>query len=143
MLGVFRPATCSHFGAVLGATSLLWATWSRGRAAATSRSNPFNPLAHLWSLAVEEQFYIVFPLFFLASGKARSGLQLTLIASCTLASFALCVWASYTHPIVNFFLAPTRVWELLLGSLVALGLGRSLSTHPLRGALPAQRCSRS
>ncbi len=41
----------------------------------------------------------------------------------------MCVWASYSHSIANFFLAPTRAWELLLGSLVALGVGRSLASH--------------
>jgi peptidoglycan/LPS O-acetylase OafA/YrhL len=133
---LFLPGDLPHFGAVLGATSVFAGNvvaWQSG--GYFEMHDPFNPLAHLWSLAVEEQFYIVFPLFFLASGKARSGRQLTLIASCALASFALCVWASYTHPRANFFLAPTRGWELLLGSLVALGLGRSLSTHPLRGVV--------
>ena len=95
--------------------------------------HPVDPLAHVWSLAVEEQFYIVFPLVLLTIGKARSRRQISLIASCALASFALSVWASYAHPRANFFLTPTRAWELLLGSLIALGLGRSLSTHPLRG----------
>ncbi len=133
---LFLPSDLSRFGTVLGATSVFAGNvvaWQNG--GYFEIQNPFNPLAHLWSLAVEEQFYIVFPLFFLASGKARSGRQLTLIASCALASFALCVWASYTHPRANFFLAPTRAWELLLGSLVGLGLGRSLSTHPLRGVV--------
>jgi peptidoglycan/LPS O-acetylase OafA/YrhL len=133
---LFQPSDLAHFGTLLGATSLFAGNvvaWRSGGYFALE--NPFNPLAHLWSLAVEEQFYIFFPLLFLASGKARSRLQLALIASCALVSFAVCVWASYIHPIANFYLAPTRAWELLLGSLVALGLGRSLSTHPLRGVL--------
>ena len=132
---LFLPGDLPHFGAVLSATSVFAGNvvaWQSG-GYFEMHDPSFNPLAHLWSLAVEEQFYIVFPLIFLASGKARNGRQLTLIASCVVVSFALCVWASYTHPRANFFLAPTRAWELLLGSLVALGLGRSLSTHPLRG----------
>ena len=133
---LFLPGDLARFGTLLGATSVFagnFVAWRTG--GYFELQNPFNPLAHLWSLAVEEQFYIVFPLVLFASGQARSGRRLTLIAGCALASFALCVWASYTHPDASFFLAPTRAWELLLGSLVALGVGRSLSTHPLRDAV--------
>ncbi len=132
---LFLPSDLARFGTLLGATSVFAGNVIAWRSGGYFDLHPFNPLAHLWSLAVEEQFYIVFPLVFLTSGKARRGRQVTLIAGCALASFALCVWASYTHPRANFFLAPTRAWELLLGSLVALGLGRSLSTHPLRGVV--------
>ncbi len=130
---LYLPSDLSSFGTQVSATSVFAGNLVAWRRGGYFDLHPIDPLAHVWSLAVEEQFYIVFPLIFLTSGKARSGRQLTLIATCALASFALCVWASYTHPRANFFLAPTRTWELLLGSLVALGLGRSLSTHPLRG----------
>jgi peptidoglycan/LPS O-acetylase OafA/YrhL len=128
------PGDLAHFGSLLGSTSVFAGNVVAWRSGGYFDPHPFDPLGHLWSLAVEEQFYVVFPLVFLAGGKDRSSRRLVLIAGCALASFALCVWASYTHPIANFFLVPTRAWELLLGSLVALGLGRSLSTHPLRGA---------
>ena len=131
---LFLPPDLSRFGTCLGATSIFLGNVVEWRSGGYFEpESPFNPLAHLWSLAVEEQFYIVFPLVFLTSGKARGGRQLVLIAGCALASLALCVWGSYAHPRANFFLAPTRAWELLLGSLVALGVGRSLSTHPWRG----------
>jgi peptidoglycan/LPS O-acetylase OafA/YrhL len=96
---------------------------------------PVNPLLHVWSIAVEEQFYVLFPLVFWASTRASRKAQLALVAGAGLASLALCVWASYHAPVANFFLAPPRAWELLLGSVLALGVGRRLSTHRARDAL--------
>ena len=132
---LFLPADLARFGALLGGASVFAGNVVGWQTGGYFGVHPFDPLTHLWSLAVEEQFYIVFPLVFLISGGAGSGRRLALLASCALASLALCVWASYAHPLANFFLAPTRAWELLLGSLVALGLGRSLRTHPWSGAV--------
>jgi peptidoglycan/LPS O-acetylase OafA/YrhL len=129
---LFLPTELERFGLLLGGASVFGANVVSWQSDGYFETRPFDPLTHLWSLAVEEQFYIVFPLLFAISGEVR---RRTLLASCALASFGLCVWASYTHPVANFFLAPTRAWELLLGSLVALGLGRSLGTHPFRGAV--------
>jgi peptidoglycan/LPS O-acetylase OafA/YrhL len=96
---------------------------------------PFAPLVHLWSIAVEEQFYLAFPLVFLVAGRALRRGRRALLCGAALVSFALCVWASYHTPVANFFLAPSRAWELLLGAVVALGAGGSLSAHPAREML--------
>jgi peptidoglycan/LPS O-acetylase OafA/YrhL len=85
-------------------------------------SAEMQPLLHTWSLAVEEQFYIVFPvLFFLLSKFARRWLVPTLLAL-AVASFALAQWGRFSLPETRFFLPHTRAWELLLGSLVALAM---------------------
>ena len=82
-------------------------------------SAEFRPLLHTWSLAVEEQFYLVFPAFLLVSLKfARSATTLILLLI-GLASFALSAWASLYKPTFAFFLLPTRVWEFALGALAA------------------------
>jgi peptidoglycan/LPS O-acetylase OafA/YrhL len=133
---LFLPSELRRFGTHVAFASAFLsnlAVWREG--GYFDVSTPFNPLLHLWSIAVEEQFYVVFPLVFLACGGALQGRTRALLASVALVSFALCVWASYRSPYANFFLAPTRAWELLLGSLVALGVGRSLSTHAAREAL--------
>ena len=136
---LFLPDQLLHFGMQLSATSVFTANvalWREGGSYFGTKT-AFNPLTHLWSIAVEEQFYVVFPVFFLATRKARGVTRLALFVVATSISFALCVWASYHSPIANFFLAPTRAWELLLGSLVAMGLGDALSRHRARDAFAA------
>jgi peptidoglycan/LPS O-acetylase OafA/YrhL len=130
---LFVPRDLARFGTDLGYTAVFlgnWAAWRSG--GYFDLDAPSSPLLHLWSIAVEEQFYIAFPLVFLAVGRAFRRERLAVLAGAAVLSFALCVWASYYEPRANFFFAPTRAWELLLGSVVALGLGRSLSAHRAR-----------
>lgn len=80
----------------------------------------FKPLLHTWSLAVEEQYYILFPLFLLAAwrfGKRLIKIQLLMVF---ILSLGLAQWSVGSHPSATFFLLPTRAWELILGSFVAL-----------------------
>ena len=79
-----------------------------------------KPLLHTWSLAIEEQFYVLFPLVLVAvhrRGRRATQVVIGLIALC---SFSLSLWATYHAPKAAFYLAPMRAWELMLGSLVAL-----------------------
>ena len=81
-----------------------------------------KPLLHTWSLAVEEQYYVFFPLFLVLTwslGKARVNFLLVLIG---LASLAIAQWWTLTNPSAAFYLLPSRLWELLVGSLVAFYL---------------------
>jgi peptidoglycan/LPS O-acetylase OafA/YrhL len=79
------------------------------------------PLLHMWSLAVEEQFYLAFPVVLLVGARlGRRGL-LVGVALLALASFAASVLAQRTAPTANFFLPHTRAWELLAGALLAFG----------------------
>ena len=80
-----------------------------------------KPLLHTWSLAVEEQYYIFFPIFLafiIASFKRHIHLILWTIF---ILSFALSVIGVFYKPVMTFYLAPTRAWELLFGSLLAVG----------------------
>ncbi|MBG0811041.1 acyltransferase [Methylosinus sp. H3A] len=82
-------------------------------------SSDAQPLLHFWSLAVEEQFYALLPLLLAIAGKGQRRAR-TLFACCA-ASFVLCVAATAIAPSAAFYLLPTRAWELLAGSLLAIG----------------------
>lgn len=80
-----------------------------------------EPLLHTWSLAVEEQFYLFFPLLLWALvGLARRHLTIV-IGSLVGASFLYAVWATHYTPVAAFYLIPARIWELGMGALLALG----------------------
>jgi len=86
-----------------------------------------SPLIHTWSLGVEEQFYLFWPLLILLvaflARKARIGIRIPLFVVfgiLAVASFALSYLWSRTMPEVAFYLLPTRVWEFALAGLLAL-----------------------
>lgn len=83
-----------------------------------------KPLLHTWSLAVEEQYYIFFPLFLMACYKLGRKILLSVLAVVFLLSFALAQWASVSHPYANFYLLPFRGWEILLGVFCAFEGGK-------------------
>ena len=95
-----------------------------------------SPFIHYWSLAVEEQFYIFWPLLILAIAKMRTKRKFlrsfTLVATI---SFALGVWLTQVAPIWAFYSLPTRAWELALGALIAIVPNTSTSKFA-RGKLP-------
>ena len=77
-----------------------------------------KPLLHLWSLAIEEQFYLVFPLL-LILGKRFQISPLFIISSCLSVSFLANVVQINDKPTEVFFFPTSRAWELLTGSLIA------------------------
>jgi peptidoglycan/LPS O-acetylase OafA/YrhL len=79
-----------------------------------------KPLLHMWSLGVEEQFYLLFPVLLVALWRySRAWLLLALIG---LASFALNIATIRDHPDFSFYLPLTRFWEFVAGALLATGL---------------------
>jgi peptidoglycan/LPS O-acetylase OafA/YrhL len=79
-----------------------------------------QPLLHTWSLAVEEQYYILFPIYLIIL-RAYFPRKLSAITlGFCFGSFGLCVYASYFHPSAAFYLLPTRAWELFLGATLAI-----------------------
>ena len=95
------------------------------------------PLLHTWSLGVEEQFYIAFPVFLVLVCRFFSGKRIAItLALCTL-SFGLNVLTVKDHPNAAFYLAPTRIWELLVGALLAMGTLRPPRSARWGGAASA------
>jgi peptidoglycan/LPS O-acetylase OafA/YrhL len=86
---------------------------------------PASPVQHYWSLSVEEQFYLCWPLLLLA--PARAGGRRALVAGIAVlgtASLAHSVLLTAASPAQAYFSTPARVWEFALGALVAFGARR-------------------
>ncbi len=91
-----------------------------------------KPLLHTWSLGIEEQYYVLFPLFVLLMW--RLGKRWLLLSFLVLGALSLLLsewmWRHYVG--ANFFLLPTRGWELLVGSLIAVWkFDRDDAHHPV------------
>ncbi|MFC0205081.1 acyltransferase family protein [Novosphingobium soli] len=94
-----------------------------------------QPLIHTWSLAVEEQFYLFYPLLLLALRGLRRKALVRVLAGIGILSFAVGGWFAAVDASAGYFLLPARAWELLLGGLVALGAYPRLAPGALRSAL--------
>jgi peptidoglycan/LPS O-acetylase OafA/YrhL len=92
-----------------------------------------QPLLHMWSLAIEEQFYLLLPVA-LVLLRGRGRVRFALIALATLLSFGLCMLLVLRNPAATFYFLPTRAWELGIGSLGALASGHA-ATRKVAGIL--------
>jgi peptidoglycan/LPS O-acetylase OafA/YrhL len=83
-----------------------------------------KPLLHTWSLSIEEQFYLLFPLFLLVAWRmGRRWLTGALVLIAFL-SLVMAERRAIVNPVYTYYLLPTRGWELLIGSLIALLLSK-------------------
>lgn len=85
-------------------------------------ANELKPLLHTWSLAVEEQYYVLFPLFLMLAWRFNKRWIVGVLLVAALASLVLSEWALTRFAAVSFYLLPTRGWELLIGALAAFYL---------------------
>jgi peptidoglycan/LPS O-acetylase OafA/YrhL len=88
-----------------------------------------NPLLHIWSLAVEEQFYLFWPLLLVVLARFRRALPI-IIALLAALSLGVAYALQQSDPNAVFYLLPTRAWQLLIGAFIAAG-----GLTPLRSAL--------
>jgi peptidoglycan/LPS O-acetylase OafA/YrhL len=79
-----------------------------------------KPLLHTWSLAVEEQYYFLFPLLLILFWKLSK--RWVLLGLVFVTSLTLAQWTSLAKPVAAFYLLPTRGWELLIGVFSAFYL---------------------
>jgi peptidoglycan/LPS O-acetylase OafA/YrhL len=93
------------------------------------------PLLHTWSLAVEEQFYIVFPLFLVLINKFLKKKYFPWIFAMAIISFACSVYVVNINKSAAFYLAPTRAWELLVGSIISLNAIPLIRAKWMRGCM--------
>ncbi|TQJ48850.1 acyltransferase family protein [Phycicoccus sp. SLBN-51] len=141
---VTQPASMVPRTAIEAAAAALYVeNWELARSATdylASHDAP-SPMQHFWSLSVEEQFYMFWPV--LIGGMALLARRLRLagvavVATGLAAVFALSLYASIhltrTNPSRAYFVTPTRVWELALGGLLALGVSHGLAPRSRRAA---------
>ncbi|THD43749.1 MAG: acyltransferase [Bradyrhizobium sp.] len=89
----------------------------------------FKPLLHLWSLGIEEQFYLLWPAALYLWARFRRPLW-PLAAACAAASFALNLYVSTFDQVADFYFIFTRIWELLIGATLALAAPAALKGRP-------------
>jgi peptidoglycan/LPS O-acetylase OafA/YrhL len=91
-----------------------------------------KPLLHTWSLGVEEQFYILFPLLLAVIYRYAGKHRKPIIFAVALLSFLASVWETAMRPDAAYYLLPSRAWELMAGSLLAVAGIPALRNHMLR-----------
>src|SRR5690242_8719595 len=121
-------AVALHYGNVLFA-----------RNAVDYHASAENPFLHTWSLAVEEQFYVIWPLLFVVVGRFWTGEQddkqtnkrlLTMMLLAGAVSFVASLWITSRSQPWAFFGMPTRVWEFAIGGVAAVALSnREISSR--------------
>lgn len=93
---------------------------------------PYNPFVQTWSLGVEEQFYLIYPIIVLLISIAlhRKNVALEIFSKlllifATVSSFIFCIWQTSADPLRSFYLLPARFWELAAGALLYILVSRS------------------
>ena len=94
-------------------------------------ASEFKPLLHTWSLAVEEQYYVLFPLFLMLAWKWCKKWVGSLLLTVAIVSVLAAQWGSIARPSFTFFMLPTRGFEILIGALVSWFLNPQDRTIPI------------
>jgi peptidoglycan/LPS O-acetylase OafA/YrhL len=123
------PDDFENFGQSLFATTLfsnnilLWLTSTY-----FGLQNEFKPLLHTWSLGIEEQFYLLYPLLLIAMRRLTARRAAIILVVLLVPSFSVAAWGAWEEPAAAFFLLPARAWQLLIGGLIAFYFASSAAT---------------
>jgi peptidoglycan/LPS O-acetylase OafA/YrhL len=125
---VYAPLERSELSRAAIATAVYVSNLAFARAATDylAASAHDNPLLHTWSLSVEEQFYVFWPLFVVwamrrRAGPASRGRLVAHMAALAVVSFGVSLWVTSAAQPWAFFGMPTRAWEFACGGLAAVG----------------------
>ncbi len=120
-LFVYLARDIARCGANLAAATLSVANLGLIRQGNYFETQPDSqPFVHYWSLSVEEQFYMIFPVSIMLLHRFARRSLVPVLALVLAASFVAGVVLTRTHPVWAFYLLPTRGWELLAGALLAV-----------------------
>lgn len=114
------PQELESFGKSIAATSLFVSNvlfWKES--GYFDPATDLKPLLHTWSLAVEEQYYLLFPIVLLLLWRFGRRSIIVALVLAIMCSLILAEWGWRIAPSAAFYLAPTRIWEILIGSLSA------------------------
>src|SRR5262249_23765868 len=120
---VYRPSDFADFMASVAALTLFasnflfWRTTDYFALHAET-----TPLLHTWSLAVEEQYYLFFPLAFIAASRLGKRCLIAILSAIFVASLLLAQSCARRAPPFGYYLLPPRAWELMIGAFAALSL---------------------
>ena len=84
-----------------------------------AESGLLKPFLHTWSLSIEEQYYILFPIVLLITYKYFRKYLIQILILGFIISLGIAEWGNRNYPLFNFYILPTRGWELLAGSILA------------------------
>jgi peptidoglycan/LPS O-acetylase OafA/YrhL len=127
------PGDMKRFASSLLAVSLFSSNlffWSESGYFDTAAE--LKPLLHTWSLAVEEQYYVIFPVLLILAWRFTRRAVVAILVLIAGASLALAQWGFTADPAGAFYLLPSRGWELLVGAFVAFHLSKQGAERPPR-----------
>ena len=133
---LFLPEEYRKFGRSVVATTAFvsnYLFWSEAGYFDTPAE--LKPLLHTWSLAVEEQFYVIFPAFLLIVSRYRRQSMTRFVTIIAIVSFVASALSLIKHPDTAFYLPHTRMWELMIGALLVVAPVRVPTTQRLRTTL--------
>lgn len=91
-----------------------------------------SPLLHMWSLAVEEQFYVIFPLLVMALARFGRKALFAAVALFAAGSLAVSIGTAHSHPYAGFYLLPSRFWEMASGAMLAIAAPPAIQNRNIR-----------
>jgi peptidoglycan/LPS O-acetylase OafA/YrhL len=122
-LFLLPPAALIEFGRSTAATALFASNIRFAIHSMDYFATPteLNPLLHTWSLAVEEQFYVIFPIYLVLIWRTGPRIRWILTGIIAVCSLAAAAWGMKNTPTAAFYLLPSRTWEFLLGAMLSIG----------------------
>lgn len=118
---IFLPADFRRFAQSAGALAVFMSNMEFWRELGYFDVNgQAKPLLHTWSVSVEEQYYLFFPLLLLALRSLRVRAALLVVGLLFCASLFFCIWCAVHAPSVGFFWIFPRFWQLALGAILAM-----------------------